>query len=121
MQISNRMMTVGTTLFLAVATGHIMQNEDVIGAKLHQLGRQYTELASAFEKRTNVSPIIANPTVPKQMAVDHIDPERAQISVGGGDGLAAGVLVAASMDPNSKILPDDQSRGEGGSPARAGK
>ena len=113
MQISNKMMTVGTTLFLAVATGHIMQNEDAIGAKLHQLRLQYTELASALERRTSSGPINVNSAVPQKAEVDRIDPTMARISAVGVKRVAEGVLIAASVDLNSEILPGDESRDEG--------
>ena len=49
MQIRRSLLTAGMTLFLAFATGHVMQNSDTIVAGLQRLGLQYQKVASGPE------------------------------------------------------------------------
>ena len=49
MQIGRRVLTIGTTFFLAAATGHVMQNGDTIGERMRMANPHPSKVVVAIE------------------------------------------------------------------------
>jgi hypothetical protein len=59
MQIRRRAITVGTTFFLAAATGHVMQNGETIGARLRGAGAPERPVLASIESTAATIPATA--------------------------------------------------------------
>ncbi len=113
MQIKRRAITVGTTFFLAAATGHVMQNGDTISARLRGAEAPEKPVLASVETTAAVIEVtpaavptsVAEP-VPAPVVPDSIADVSATRSVPGLPDLPAaepkpftsGVLLAARMD-----------------------
>lgn len=90
MQIKRRAITVGTTFFLAAATGHVMQNSDAIGARLRGAPASEEPVLASIESTAATIP--AAPAVPEDTAAAPALPDA-------GAELSATAPAAATATP----------------------
>ena len=99
MQIKRRAITVGTTFFLAAATGHVMQNGDAIGARLRGAPAPERPVLASIESTAATIPAAPAATIPAPQDV------AAQPEAGAEPPVTATAAVAAAPQPAASEPP----------------